>query len=526
MSETLHDLEVEFLSLEADLLHDAENMGQLIRMADVCLSLDKRSRSLQFMRRGMNLYLKSPSNTTVGTKLVDLGLAFWRSGRYVEKDSLRVNISTERSRLLADVLKVLEAMRDLGDPSMHQAILFKIACVKEHVGMLQEAVAILSDLIAMQAMDGVDLTHIILKAAVLLKHLGNHDQAIEYLEFLLDDPPTSEGYGKTHILAFLAMVYDQHPKRQDFVVVLRNTYSELLESYSADLSKGNRPMTNQKKIEKMLSGGKNISQSSEVWEMLSLQAIDRCEYIFGFELMQQAIDKAPGKYKLLHLMSEVCYLLGYLDRSVHYAERAFELQPQSAELRTMLLLIAPDKWRDKLRNVAPSKSHSKSVTGRGDASLQRADADEGEEEVGWFTRLKTEGPMALLSAGMSAEQREKNAKIEAEKEKKRALKKTRKEKKEALVAAEEAKNTKRTKSAGGPRKKRDPMVDGPARPEKPLITIETKRLIDIAREGKGNIHFYDAVLRKYSESRHVINRAERQWLSQQKAGKDKEEGDK
>jgi len=520
MSETLHNLEVEFLSLEADLLNDAENMEKLLRMADVCLSLDKRGKCLQFIRRGMNLFLKAPSTTTVGMKLVELGLAFWRTGRYVEKDSLRINISSERSRLLADVLKVLEATKDFGDPSMHQIVLFKIACVKEHVGMLQEAVAILSDLIAMQAMDGVDLTHIILKAAVLLKHLGNHDQAIEYLEFLLDDPPTGEGYGKTHILAYLALVYDQHPKRQDFVVVLRNTYAELLESYSSDLSRGNRPMTNQKKIEKMLSGGKTLAQSSEVWEMLSLQAIDRCEYIFGFELLQQAIDKAPGKYKLLHLMSEVCYLLGYQDRSIHYAERAFELQPQSVELRNMLLLIAPDKWRDKLRNVAPSKSHAKVVNVRGDTQLQKVDAEEGEEEVGWFTRLKTEGPMSLLSSGLTAEQKEKKAKIEAEKEKKRSIKKTRKDKKDALLAAEEAKNAKRAKSSSGPRKKRDPLIDGPARPEKPLITMETKRLIEIAREGKGNIHFYDGVLRKWSEARHPIDRAERQWLSQQKAKKD------
>jgi len=517
----LHNLEVEFLSLEADLLNDAESMDKLIRMADVCLSLDKRSKSLQFMRRGMNLFLKAPSTTTVGMKLVELGLAFWRTGRYVEKDSLRINISAERSRLLADVLKVLEAARDFEDPSLQQAILFKIACVKEHVGMLQEAVAILSDLIAMQAMDGVDLTHVILKAAVLLKHLGNHDQAIEYLEFLLDDPPASEGYGKTHILAYLALVYDQHPKRQDFVVILRNTYAELLGSHSADLSRGNRPMTNQKKIEKMLSGGKTLAQSSEVWEMLALQAVDRCEYIFAFELLQQAVDKAPGKYKLLHLMSEVCYLLGYQDRSIHYAEHAFKLQPQSAELRALLLLVAPDTWRDKLRNVAPSKAQQRGVSGRGDAALQKVDAEEGEEEVGWFTRLRTEGPLALLASGQTAEQRERKAKVDAEKEKKRSLKKTRKEKKDALLAAEEAKNATRAKRGSSPRKKRDPVVDGPARPEKPFITGETRRLIEIAREGKGYIHFYDGVLRKYSEARHPIDRAERQWLSQQKALKGK-----
>ena len=518
MSQPVESLEGECLSLEAELLNDADNMTKLIRMSDICLTLDKRTKSLQYLRRAMNLYLKAPSTAGTGMQLADIGLNYWKSGRYMNRDSLRVNLTSERSRLLADVLKVLETMKKFSDPALQQIIMFKIAYVKENAGMLQEAVAILSELIALQAMDGVELTFIILKAAILLKHLGNHDQAIEYLEFLLDDPPTSEGYGKTHILAFLALVYDQHPKRQDFVVVLRNTYEELLESYSKDLAKGNKPLTNQKKIEKML-GSKSISQSSEVWEMLCLQAVDRCEYIFAFEYMQQAIDKAPGKYKMLHLMSEVCYLLGYQDRAILYAEKAFELQSNNEELRQFLILIHPSKWQDKLRNVAPTKARHVGSHQQGSQAIQ---AVEGEEvtEQSWFQRLKSEGPMALLTAGVSAEQKERNAKIAAEKEKKKNIKHARKNKKDAAKAAEEEKNAKKAKSG---RTKRDPMVDGPARPEKPLVTIETKRLIDIAREGKGNIHFYDGVLRKYSESRVPIERAERQWFAQQRAKQQQEQ---
>ena len=100
---------------------------------------------------------------------------------------------------------------------------------------------------------------------------------------------------------------------------------------------------------------------------------------------------------------------------------------------------------------------------------------------------------------------------------------------EDALAARQAEATTAAKAAGRPgepRKKRDPLVDGPARPEKPLVTMETKRLLEIAREGKGNIHWYDMTLRKYSEARVLIDRAERQWLSQQKALKlseDKEE---
>ena len=311
-------------------------------------------------------------------------------------------------------------------------------------------------------------------------------------------------------------------------------------------------MTNQKKIEKML-GTKSISQSSEVWEMLALQAVDRCEYLFAFELMQQAVDKAPGKYKLLHLISEVSFLLGYKDRSIHYAENAFEINPQSTDLRTMLLLINPSKWQEKLRNVAPAKSHIKKLgDGAAGMKLQRAGDDE-EEEQTWLQKLSASGPAGLFSSSVSPEEKQRRAKVRAclcvcvcvylslcvhasllptltsffsfylhnqiteAKEKRRGEKQKRKAQKDLARAEEEAKEAAKVHKPGQPRKKRDVMVDGPARPEKPVVTIETKRLLEIAREGKGNLHWYDMTLRKYSEARVLIDRAERQWLSQQKA---------
>ncbi len=508
------DMQVEFLHLETDLVNEPENLTKLTRMVEVCQGIKKSGPATGFLRRAMAAYSKdATSSIGLGMKLVDLGLSLWKNARYNAKDTLRVNIKPDRARLLSDLKNLLMMLRDRNDPALQQQILFKLACVQENLGMLQEAITIMSDLIAQQAMDGVELTYIILKASVILKHLGNHDQAIEYLEFLLDDPPVSEGYGKTHILAFLALTYDQHPKRQDFVVVLRNTYEELLSSYSEDLAKGNRPMTNQKKIEKML-GGKSISQSSEVWEMLSLQAVDRCEYIFAFELMQQAVDKAPGKYKLLHLMSEVSFLLGYEERSVSYAEAAFAINSQSTDLRALLLLINPKKWQDKLRNVAPVAGKKIGMDASGTIKLQRA-GDEDVEEQSWLSKLATGGPAALFTSAESPESKARKEKIKKEKEKRREIKQARKVKKEAEAEAAAAKDA--TKKPGQPRKKRDPMVDGPARPEKPLVTIETKRLLDIAREGKGLVHFYDNTLRKYSEARHTIDRAERQWKAQQKA---------
>lgn len=44
--------------------------------------------------------------------------------------------------------------------------------------------------------------------AVILEYMGETAQAIEYLEFLQDDPPSSEGLGLTHVLGYLALCFE------------------------------------------------------------------------------------------------------------------------------------------------------------------------------------------------------------------------------------------------------------------------------------------------------------------------------
>jgi hypothetical protein len=50
-------------------------------------------------------------------------------------------------------------------------------------------------------------------------------QSIEYLEFLVDDPPSTDGYTKMHILALLALVYEQSGPQ--YRIVLEKTYGDL-----------------------------------------------------------------------------------------------------------------------------------------------------------------------------------------------------------------------------------------------------------------------------------------------------------
>lgn len=488
---------VEISGLESELESKPNNLQLLAKLADLNLQLDKKPKCYQYLDMAMKQYQARSGTAADGMLIIDSAYKYWKSMRYLNKD-LRLNMTADRAKVLTDSYKILELVKTKNDASLKNLVSLKIAFHMECSGSFQESIAILSDLISAQAMEGVDLSYIIFKAAVLVKHMNGHNQAIEYLEYILDEPPESDGYGKTHILAFLALVYDQHPEKSDYVVVLGKTYDDLMAAYSADMAAGKRPLTNQVKIQEMLAK-KSVGKTSEIWEMLALQSVDRCEYMLAFEFMQQAVFKAPNKPKLLHLIAEVAYYLGLKERSLEYAERAFALQPQSAELRNLLLALDPGKWQDKLRNVPTSVTLSKIKAVEdnevSNVKLKRAGNDD-EDDVGILAALK-EGATGLFSGGAALSPEQKAKKEEKEKRKKEKLEKL--EKKAKKEQQKEAAAKALIKVTRVPGKKRDIEIDGPAKPVKPFITRETMRIFNLVRDGNKNIHIYDPVLAKYQQ---------------------------
>ena len=150
--------------------------------------------------------------------------------------------------------------------------------------------------------------------------MGGTDQAIEYLEFLLEDPPIEAGYGKTHVIAFLTLVLEQIKGRKRDEGAIEMNYDNLKKAYILEMSssdaKGYRENEEiRMKLEKQFTL-KPISTTSDIWELLALQSVDRCEYVFAAELLQQAVEKAPTKSRLLHLLAEVFYVIGQKERAV------------------------------------------------------------------------------------------------------------------------------------------------------------------------------------------------------------------
>jgi hypothetical protein len=54
--------------------------------------------------------------------------------------------------------------------------------------------------------------------------MGETAQAIEYLEFLQEDPPTTEGIGLTHVLGYLALCFEN--KGSIYLVALEGECEE------------------------------------------------------------------------------------------------------------------------------------------------------------------------------------------------------------------------------------------------------------------------------------------------------------
>lgn len=120
----------------------------------------------------------------------------------------------------------------------------------------------------------------------ILKRLGQNSQALEYLEYLQDDPPSTEGITRTHVLALLALTFEQSGSK--YLVILHETYEKLKESYFADLRAGPNPDITLPKAIKSFEN-KPIEISSEIWEILSLQMLERCEIGFALEVFQQVL---------------------------------------------------------------------------------------------------------------------------------------------------------------------------------------------------------------------------------------------
>ena len=174
----------ELVRIEATFTTDPDNIENLMKIVNLYFKIENISKTFAAIEKTYKLLKYNPNTFWRILEFNETALKFWKFWKYGKKDSIRLNISPERKRLLGHISLSVMTLKASKDGALNQRIMYLQGYIKESQGALQEALLIYSDLITLQAMEcGVDLTYIILKAALLLMSLdGDKNQIIEYLE--------------------------------------------------------------------------------------------------------------------------------------------------------------------------------------------------------------------------------------------------------------------------------------------------------------------------------------------------------
>lgn len=276
--------------LEIQLAGSPDSFDKYGQLIDNCVKSNAKPRALHCVDLGKEFLSSHDMSTLRRFEFATALISVWKMEKFSKKstDGFKINDTIERKQYLLDAHEIFVNLPPSEDTNLNHEIMLAFAFVKECLGLLSESLAILSDLITAEADESVELAYIIFKAAVILKRLGQTGQALEYLEFLQDDPPRRSAISRTHILALLTLTFDQGGDK--YAVVLQQTYPLLKEAYIEDIQNGPNPEATLIKVQKQFKQ-KPIEMSSEIWEVLSLQMLERSETVFCAELFHQVDPK-------------------------------------------------------------------------------------------------------------------------------------------------------------------------------------------------------------------------------------------
>lgn len=114
--------------------------------------------------------------------------------------------------------------------------------------------------------------------------MGQIPQAIEYLDFIQDDPPDCDGITKAQTIAFSTLTFEQSGTQ--YATACEQSYLEFKTAYLDIMRKGPKGEIIVKKIEKLFKTN-GIEEVSEIWENMALQMLERCEYVLSYEFLNQ-----------------------------------------------------------------------------------------------------------------------------------------------------------------------------------------------------------------------------------------------
>ena len=240
------------------------------------LNLAHLSPSTDVVQDCINLYSKQVGTSGYdymfeeGYLVMEITMEQWKQLRRdanLNGDSgVLINYDAGRSKIIVNLLLVVKNVLRIGanlvtnNFRLYSALLFEIN------GDLLEALAIFSDLIAIQSQDtGLSLSAVILHAAAILMYLKRYTEAIEYLEYIDDDDIVTESHARLVIQSLLSMAYGQINSNNKAVLSTERFYKSMSRQYST-----------------------TKTDYKDRIIMLADSCIENCEYLWGLILLKQA----------------------------------------------------------------------------------------------------------------------------------------------------------------------------------------------------------------------------------------------
>lgn len=162
---TIRQYEAEIGQLEIELAGNSNIFDKYGKLIELCLKVSAKPRAITCVQLGTTYLQTNQMTLERKFEFACSLISFWKYERFSKKDTIRINLTSERKEYLLQSQDILQSLVVCPDISMIYKIMLKLAYVKECLGLLSQSLSILSDLITAEADDGVELAYIIFKAA-------------------------------------------------------------------------------------------------------------------------------------------------------------------------------------------------------------------------------------------------------------------------------------------------------------------------------------------------------------------------
>jgi tetratricopeptide (TPR) repeat protein len=345
--------------LEQSLRENPADRAGMISLGTLLATKGEFGEAKDLLQRGSIGMANDPSAFELLRKLGIAHVALWKAMRIDPESASSINTSDARKTHLAESAALFDQAASYPENRDLPAAILEAAMTKMHRGQLREALDDFSGVVAhFPAMPR--LNAVIFRAACLLKHLGDLEQACQYLEYVSEDPPTSIGYGRLEVLALWA---DCLVDRGDaFKGKATRVFRLMAEAWARAQPKN-----------AMAPAGIDFKDWGAPWLLLADRVLRRCDYVVSVEFLQGLLAREPTPLGY-QLLAEAQYVLGNKVRALDAMAQAFRGDPNSKAVQRQLMAWDAKSWAPLLDKAAAEKLFAEEAARKEEERRAQADA--------------------------------------------------------------------------------------------------------------------------------------------------------